>query len=1299
VDRDVAIKVITKAVAGDESAVWRFQREARLIARLEHPHILPVYDFDGGHDPPYIVMRYLDSGTLKEVMKQGPLPHDEISYLVRQVGSALDYAHRQGIVHRDVKPSNIMIDREGNAVVTDFGIARMVSGRDAGRQITETGVTVGTPDYMAPEQVKGDSDVDHRADIYALGVILFQMLTGHLPFVSDIPMGVLFMHIQQPVPSAVERNPDLPPTVDDVIARALAKEPAGRYSSAAVFADAVTAALGGTVSSSPARLRQAVEDSVILRRERLEADEAPDTDSQTTPSEQNKTITAVYANAAEYAELVDEISGGQAARQAIHVLWDAVTDIVEAHDGAVFERTERDLLALWGAETAREDDAERAIRAALAMQDALRDLGAAIFAQAEEEEEEEEEDEPLPLKIGIHTGLALLTPAEDGDGGAYTASGATISLTNRLMQSADGAILITHDTYNHVRGVFIMEPDTPLRSRVRGRRRALNVYRVLVAKARAFRRSARGVEGVETHMVGREAELRLLQNAFLDIIEEQETQAVTIVSQAGLGKSRLLYEFANWSDLRPERFRFFQGRATPEMTHRPYALIRDILSYRFEILDSDSPAVVREKLSTGIAGLLPADSGETAAAVGHLVGFDFSESPHIRGLLTDPQQLTDRGRQLFVRFFATLAREDNESEAVVIQLEDVHYADDPSLDLLNALVSEDEELSLLMVCLARPALFARRPTWGSGQSFHTRVELRPLDKRASRALVREILQKVEDVPRSLRDLLVERAEGNPYYMEELVKMLIDDRVIVKESEDAWRVEAGRIAHLSVPSSLTGLLQARLDTLLYPEKLTLQRAAVVGRVFYDSALAALDEADETHLDDLPTILKQLTEREFIHVRETSAFAGSTEYIFGATMMRDLLVNTLLRRQRRTYNGAAAAWLIQASGDRVDEYNGLIAEFYEKAGETEKAAHYLQRAGERTLGISAFGEARATFQRALKLLPGGVPGRLPLRLRLGEAHHSLSDYPAAREQFATALDGARRRDDRQQVATALYWLSQGAVAEGDYVQAQTYLEESLPLARAAGDVATLGRVLYGLGDLNWRLGTFDDARAYCEESLALTRQIGDITQELLALNRLGVLFMTQGNQDEAQRLYEKVHARALQAGNRERAATALNNLGEIARRHRGDVAGALEYYRQALTIARETGSQQLAALLLNNLASGFIQVDDWAAARQHLREGLALALRIGATPMVLLAVFCAGFLLAKQGDADRGLPLMGLVLHYPTTSSDGVLEVEQALVHLGLDAGDPAVAAGLEAGKPLDLEAVAAELLAELAEDTP
>src|SRR5512143_712111 len=212
-DRYVAVKVIRSSILHDPALRERFQREARLIARLEHPHLLPVYDFDSEHEPPYIVMRYLEGGTLKQVQQRGGVPRDELLYILQQLAGALDYAHRQGVVHRDLKPSNVMIDREGNAFLTDFGIARSAG---AGSDITHTGLLIGTPGYMAPEQARGDGQVDQAADIYALGVMAFELLTGHSPFEHESSLEVVLAHLNNPVPNASERGEGIPKAVDAV---------------------------------------------------------------------------------------------------------------------------------------------------------------------------------------------------------------------------------------------------------------------------------------------------------------------------------------------------------------------------------------------------------------------------------------------------------------------------------------------------------------------------------------------------------------------------------------------------------------------------------------------------------------------------------------------------------------------------------------------------------------------------------------------------------------------------------------------------------------------------------------------------------------------------------------------------------------------------------------------------------------------------------------------------------------------------------------------------------------------------
>jgi serine/threonine-protein kinase len=261
IGRYVAIKVIHRAIATDDRAVERFQREARLIARLEHPHLLPVYDYDGSHEPPYIVMRYLEGGTLKDVLDKSALPLVDASYLLRQLSSALDYAHRQGVIHRDIKPSNIMIDIDGNGFLMDFGIARLAA---SGEGLTQTGFAVGTPGYMAPEQGMGMDTIDHRADIYALGVMVYQMVTGQMPYSAETPMGIVMKHINDPVPSARAANPQLPEQLDKALLRAMAKKPEDRFETSTDFADELTRAVGRMTSGNlrPETLRRVARENV-----------------------------------------------------------------------------------------------------------------------------------------------------------------------------------------------------------------------------------------------------------------------------------------------------------------------------------------------------------------------------------------------------------------------------------------------------------------------------------------------------------------------------------------------------------------------------------------------------------------------------------------------------------------------------------------------------------------------------------------------------------------------------------------------------------------------------------------------------------------------------------------------------------------------------------------------------------------------------------------------------------------------------------------------------------------------------
>src|ERR671919_283440 len=241
VDRYVAIKVLPSQLAESKEFATRFQQEARIIAKLEHPHILPVFDYGESDGIAYFVMRYLEAGTLKDKMvAHRPLPLNEIDRIFTQLTDALRYAHSFGIIHRDLKPANALIDSHGNIFLTDFGIAKLLES--ASPRLTQTDAIMGTPAYISPEQAQA-GPVDQRSDIYSLGIILYEMVTGSVPFTAETPLAVLFKHISDPLPPPSLVKPDIRPAVEKVILKALSKDPRDRFSTAAEFVAAWERAL------------------------------------------------------------------------------------------------------------------------------------------------------------------------------------------------------------------------------------------------------------------------------------------------------------------------------------------------------------------------------------------------------------------------------------------------------------------------------------------------------------------------------------------------------------------------------------------------------------------------------------------------------------------------------------------------------------------------------------------------------------------------------------------------------------------------------------------------------------------------------------------------------------------------------------------------------------------------------------------------------------------------------------------------------------------------------------------------
>ena len=1273
-DRHVAIKVIRSSILHDRALRERFQREARLIARLEHPHLLPVYDFDGEHDPPYIVMRYLDGGTLKQVQQQGRVPREEFLYILRQLAGALDYAHRQNVVHRDLKPSNVMIDKEGNAFLTDFGIAR-AAGAD--KDLTGTGLMIGTPGYMAPEQARGDGQAARAADIYSLGVIAFESLTGSPPYDHESSFEIILAHMNSPIPKASERA-DLPKAVDAVLAQAMAKDAKARFETATEFVDALTRALKVKPSETRSALQSMTQtisvDQLAAFRAKKGESETP---SSATPSDQQRQMTAVSVDVKELAEILYE-RGADAERvkTTVDALWTGFANIATASGGVLHSRVEAGGLFLWGRDRAREDDAENAIRAALSMRDrTLAETRKALGASWEPTDEN-----PLPFAAGITTGPVLLE--READSGTYNASGAPITLAGRLKESAPpGAVIVAHETFTLVRGVFTVHPREPLR--IRGRKEPVETYLVTQVKPRAFRLRARGIEGVETRMIGREIELRLLQEALTLTLEDGETQVVTVVGEAGVGKSRLLYEFSNWTDLMEQTVWFFQARATQPSMLQPYSLTRDLFSFRFQILDSDPLSVVHEKFITGVEKFLGAGSERKATFIGQLVGFDFTSKPEVSAALADGDGFRRMAQAYLGELFTTASR----VNPVMIHVEDIHWADDRSLDLINNLVRDNTNLPLFVLCMARPSLYERRPQWGEGQRFHERIQLEPLSQLSSRRLVRELLKNVPEVPTALRDLVVDRADGNPFYIEELIKALIDDRIILK-GEEKWSVDTTRLSTVRVPATLTGVLQARLDTLPPALQQLLLRASVVGRIFWDAAAIHLShESASVTADEVQAMLENLRDREMILQREESGFAGTVEYVFRHAILRDVTYETVIPRQRRALHKLVADWLIEIGGERAGEHTLLVAEHYTRAEEASLAAAQLARAGERALQLSALEEATALLQRARDLLegPGNTEQRIGVDLLRAEVASIRSTYEKADEILIPALAEARSIGNAILQAKILGQLGRISMWKADPVNAKRHLEEALTISRSAGDVTTLIFNLRQLGN-TMTLTRPAEGRTYLQESVELARRHGDRLGEAHGLNSLAISYSLEGDFPQAVAIYLRGLELNRVLKNRVSEAMILSNLSGL-HGGMGDLDRAEREAREAIAIARDLASPPLRMNCEVALADVSLRRGRNEEARTWIRACAQSMREIGTRPTVIPMLY--GVLRIREGDRATGVRWIGFTRAHDPNTKENEMFLKGFRSEVQGDWTEEQFEAAMREGEALKLEEILAQ----------
>jgi class 3 adenylate cyclase len=750
-------------------------------------------------------------------------------------------------------------------------------------------------------------------------------------------------------------------------------------------------------------------------------------------------------------------------------LFELVNDEVERFGGLSEKFVGDAVLAVFGVPLAHDDDAERAVRAALSVRDGFPAFAAGV---------RERHGLDVGLRIGVNTG-EVVAGREAAARGELMVSGDTVNVAARLQQRADpGQVLVGERTQAATRRSIRYADAGP--APAKGKDAPISAWEATAVVALP---GARGVEGLSAEMIGREEELTVLEALTARVARERAPQLVTVYGQAGVGKTRLVSEFV--AQL-PEAY-LLQGRCLPYGEGITYWPLGEAAKGHAGILDTDPADAALRKLEAAVEGHVQPDHvSDVVDALGWTIGLALPED--------DERDIGALLRESWRQYLSGLGSE----RLTVLAVEDVHWASEPMLELLEKLTDALADTAVLTICTARPEFFDTRGTWGGGVRDAASIRLSPLPEAESTQLV-EALVGVGGLPRDLTGRIVGRAEGNPFYVEEILQMLIDREVIEREN-GGWSVR-GQVDDDDLPDSIHGVIAARVDLLDAASREALRRCSVMGRVFWPRAVG-VDDA----------LIAALGRRALVTEQAESTVAGMREFEFKHALTYDVAYATLPRAERRHLHRQVGTWVEDVAPGREAEMAEIAAyhldralEYGETSGEVRtRACELFLVAGEAALARVAAESAERLLGRALELAP--EPRRRVLALLgLGRANLLANQVERAHERFSAARDEATELGDRRLIADSLSWLSRASWITGRWQDAVPEASGAVEALEGLEETPQLARALARLSQLEM-LNGLPRAESRAQEAIAVARRVGDVHAEL---NATANLVVTRGN----------------------------------------------------------------------------------------------------------------------------------------------------------------------------------------------
>jgi serine/threonine protein kinase/tetratricopeptide (TPR) repeat protein len=915
--RNVALKLLPPSLTKNPEYKQRFIQEAQAASILEHQNICTIHEIDETPDGQlYIAMAYYPGETLKQKIGRGSIPFEHTFDMVRQIGQGLARAHSQGIIHRDIKPSNVMVTGEGVVKIVDFGLAKLAGPH----QITLASSRVGTIFYMSPEQALGE-DTDHRTDLWSLGVVFYELLTGKLPFEGEHEQAVLYAIVHKsPIPPT-EWKKGIPDEAERIIYKCLQKSAAGRYQSAEQLLSDL---------NQLKRLLEIEKYKDIIDKEKPKGK----------PEAERRPATVMFVELSGYSQILETLDPEEATVLSSR-LFKLLNSIFEKYGARIEKISGGSLLALFGVPTAIEDAPKKAINAAIEIRERISQFNQEECLRA-----------PLDVCIGVNTGTVIAGVIDVGGKKELSILGEAVSLAADLKDlAAKGHVCVGPTTYKHTKEDFEYEKMKPVARE--GGTSHVPAYK-LVSIQKNIYRAKRGAERmIHSKMVGRDREFDRLRLHVLKVING-EGSIVNVIGEAGIGKSRLIAELGTTDEIK--KVTFLQGRALSIGKNLSFHPIIDILKNWAQIKEEDSSIASAQRIENKIKEASPDEAPEVFPFIATMMGLKISGSAaeRVRGIEGEALE------KLILKSLRELLAKVSEIRPLVIVIDDLHWADGTTIEFLLSLFRLAQSHRILFINIFRPEYDktgerVARHVRELHAAYSAEIRLDPLQRDHCLTLVENLLN-ITGLPASLQELIIQKTEGNPFFIEEVVQSFIDVGA-VEVKEDGFRVTE-KIDSVVIPETVQEILMSRIDRLDEETCSLLKVASVIGRNFFYKILAEVAKST-SEIDGRLLFLKEV---QLIKERRR---LEELEYLFKHALVQEVVYDSVLLKKRKELHLRVAESIECVFSHKLHEFYGVLAYHYSRGENFEKAEEYLVKSGEEALKAAASSEAIYYYQEALKL----------------------------------------------------------------------------------------------------------------------------------------------------------------------------------------------------------------------------------------------------------------------------------------------------------------------------------------------